>query len=423
MYRKKSLLYFVLFILIIQLISCDPVKKEVFNNTPDNGTISTNCDANGQLAMLASPVLIDNNMSMECGKTILTMKTSILLQDDYHSLSRVCSNSLYVELYYSRNENLINNLETLTANQGGANFQLPDGVGRLTEERNLNSNQSIDSRQYYIQPRNNYSPNRLEFKVQMPGFIADFYSPGININLNSFQNGDIIYYRWAKNINTNDGGDAIRFSEVLQLRYLLRNTVSAGSEMNITLPQERSVVLNGNVSSPDNSIQLVEWKWIRQNYGPENPPTIVSTNTPITEVIFNDFGIHNFELSATDTCGNSYRDFVQINVSGQLDNQNTFRNCIIKSGTTCANGLGRNMFVKNVSSTNSFRVRILETTDLRSWQDSNTAGAGTVVSREFEIELLSNQEFSLGCNVENGSGLNASDRLYKTWRIINEQRL
>lgn len=403
------------------LIGCNNPKQDILNNTSDSGLISTDCSADGELAMLSAPVVISQSYFAQCDKIFTSLKTSIIARDDYHSLANVCMDKLFIEVYYSKDANSLESLKTLANTSAGGNFQLPNGVGRLIEARALSENRLLEDSRFYIQPGRTYSPNRIEYEVRFPHFIGDFNSQNIDLGSYNLIEGERIYYKWAKRIEKENEGDPMLFSpQTFSLTFFKSNKVSAGEDKSITLPETVSVILTGSITNNFQSIVLssIEWKWVRENFGPPEPPTIVNKNNPITEVNFATHGIHKFELAAMDSCGDFYKDTVSVNVLGQFSSGNP-RNTVIRSGEVCSDN-GRIMSIRNIAD-QRLNVTIKLKTDLRSWQDKNTPGAGTIVESTFVVELNANEERVLDCSVSTGTGLNASDREYKTWVILSEE--
>ncbi|MDI1254505.1 MAG: hypothetical protein PSV16_00260 [Flavobacterium sp.] len=422
MKKTTYFLAFALLLLICQGASCGGNIQENQNTTRDAGGVVTSCDAGGELSMMSAPVVITKNENIICDDVFLSFKTAILFRDDAHSLATVCDDKLFAELYYSTDRSKLERLESLSSD-GGEKIVLPSGVGRLVEKRALSAGTANADTRFYISPGNNYSPNRLEFKVQLPQFIGDFYARTVNFNASPLRNGQTIYYRWAKRIEKYAEGDPIKFSTTTyNVSFPTLNSVSAGPDKTITLPEERTVILDGAVVNNSGSIVSVEWKYVRHNFGPEIDPDITSPNTPITEIFFNDFGNHNFEITATDDCGRTFKDEVVVNVRGQLTSE-TISKCRIESNGSCGgDGSGRNMVLRN-SSSDRFRVRIKLIRDLRSWQDHNTPGFGTIIEEFQDVTIEGSQTLPLGCSLLNGAALNGSDRAYLTWSIVSEQKL
>lgn len=343
-----------------------------------------------------------------------------MLRDDYHSLATICGDKIFAELYYSRNEESLAQLERLVSDNPSGNFDMPDGVGRLIEERSLLQSRRLPDENLYIREGRNYSPNRLEFKATLPTVLVDF-TRDVNFNRSKLNNGDVVYYKWAKRIEKENENDPTKFSETFAVTYRRPFSLSAGEDKTITLPDEQSVVLEGSIIDDFRitDVQSVEWEWVRGNFVP-TPSEIINPGNPITVVNFSDYGRYNLQLSARDNCGRVFRDTVEVSVLGQL-NSGEGRRCSILSEGSCEN-TGRNMFIKN-SADHSLNVTIRHTHDLRSWQDERTPGHGTIVENEFEIQLEARGTSSLGCSVVRGTALNGHDVAYSTWAIMKEEEV
>jgi hypothetical protein len=425
MKKIKSSLIVLTLALLCLASTCRRSQQGEVNNTANNGTVATECNTGAIVSMMGATIIISERTSIECGKTFSTMTTAIVARDDDQSLAGICTQKLFAELYYSRTQTGLNLLTSIATDSMEDMMDLPIGVGRLVQARSLPENPTNTN--YIIPEPLSNSPNRLVFKVQFPPFIADFNIRNTTPNSSNFRTGETIYYRWGKRIQRlgpgAEGVDVKMLSPLYSISYQEPNNINAGNDKVITLPQERSVILDGSVVNNRSTLQSIEWKWVRQNQGPNDAPTIISPNTPITEVIFNDYGIHNFEMTASDNCGNSFRDVVSITVRGQLVD-NVGNKCNIQSNGSCANGnFGRRMFLKNTSN-DRISVKLKVTNDLRSWYNIASSGNGTLFYTEQTLILNGNEEYFLGCNIINGNApVNGTDIGYYTWTIISETRL